>query len=773
MTSIGMSVPRKESADKVTGALKYNDDIWIPGLLQGWVVTSTRAHAYIKSTIIDEAMKVQGVKAIITGQEDAILKGSVIDDRPVLAKDKVRHFGEPLAIVVANTVENAKKAANLICVEYENLPVVNTIADAMKADAVLVHENLGQYKHGVEGVYPEANTNIANRTCIYKGNIENAWNDCHVIVEESFSFPQTDHIAMETRSARVEIKPDGQVVVYTTTQAPYSVKKDISKYYNIEAGKVTVVTPLVGGGFGGKTSVQLELIAYIASRALGGKMVRIANTREMDMVTSPVHIGFEGTVKLGATKTCKIIAAEMVYLYDCGAYSDSGPKMSTAGAASCTGPYNIDNVHCESLCVYTNHSYATAFRGFGHIGFTTAIERTMDKLASKLKMDPLHLRFINAIMAGNTTPTRDKLNPGNVGDLTQCLKKVAKLINWEEGQRLDIGNNKIRAKGLSCLWKTSSSPSDAISGVILILNSDGSINLNCGVVEFGHSSKTTLAQILAQRMGMDVNQIHVNMEVNTSLSPEHWKTVASMTNYMAGEAGLEAAEDIIKKIKAIASISLRCSPSDLDIYGGRAYLKYDPDFYIEFKDLAGGIKFDNGNSMGGQIMGTGSFIMKHLTKLDQATGKGKTGPYWTVGAQAVEVEFDTVKNTYRLIKAATVLDAGKLLNPKSARGIVMGGMGMGLGLGFCEEFIHNQEGIVQNTSLRTYKPLRMGEEPQYLVEFVETPSIDGPYGARGIAEHPVIGMPGALLNSISCAAQIDFNKIPVTPEMIWKARVEE
>jgi CO/xanthine dehydrogenase Mo-binding subunit len=286
----------------------------------------------------------------------------------------------------------------------------------------------------------------------------------------------------------------------------------------------------------------------------------------------------------------------------------------------------------------------------------------------------------------------------------------------------------------------------------------------------GNSTKTTLAQILAEKMQMDVNQIHVPMEVNTQVDPDHWKTVASMTTYMAGNAVIEAAEDIIKQIKSIGAIALLCSPKDLEVADGKVFLKDDSSIFLEFKDIVHGFEYPNGNSIGGQIIGKGSFIMRHLTDLQKETGIGKTGPAWTVGAQAVEVEYDKKKHTYRLIKAASVIDAGKVLNPMSAKGIVMGGMCMGLGLATSEGYVYDNEARALNTSLRTYKPLRLGENPIYLVDFVETPQEDSPYGARGFGEHGILGMPGAILNSLSCAADVDLNKIPVTPEVIWEAK---
>ena len=768
---IGQSIQRKDAFDKINGITKYNIDYNSPGLLHAKLLTSPYAHAKIKSIDLSEANKLPGVKAIITGNAYPGLVGVLYEDRPVIARDKVRYHGEPVAVVIADTLYAANEAVKLIKVEYEPLPVVNSVEQALKANAPLVHENMLQYRI-LKPIYPNPNTNIANHIKIRKGDMNKGWNESEVTLEETFSLPQGDHVAMEQRNVRAEIKADGRVIIHTSSQSPFIVRKFISRYFGINDGKVIVNTPLVGGAFGGKAAVQLELIAYLATKAVGGRMVKLANTREEDMITSPGRIGLEAKIKLGATKDGLLKAAEITYMVDTGAYSDMGAGITKSIGEDCTGPYKIENLHCDSLCVYTNHPYTTSFRGFGHAEFTFAIERAMDLLAYKLNIDPLDLRLKNAIVSGDTTPTQVDLTESKIGDLKKCLSELKKIIHWNEGQKVDIGDNKIRAKGIGCFWKTPSTPTDAVSSAVITFNPDGSINLSIGSVELGTGTKTILAQILAERFKMDVGDIHVTMEVNTESSPVHWKTVASMTTYMVGRAVLEAADDAVKQLISIAAVVLRYPPTDLDVANGRVTAKDNPNIYLDITEIAYGYKYPNGNSIGGQIMGHGSFIMKQLTILDKETGKGNPGPAWTVGAQAVEVEFDTHECTYKILKAVSVIDAGKIINPSTAKGVILGGMSMGLGLARSEGFIFSNEGIVLNPNLRTYRIMHIGEEPEYIVQFIETPQVDAPFGARGIGEHGDLGMPAALANSLSSAANVNLNQLPITPESIWRKRKE-
>lgn len=340
MDVIGKSVIRKDALDKVTGRAMYTDDYQTVHMLSGKIVISPYGHARIVSIDTQEAWKVPGVRAIIAGKHFPLV-GESIRDRPPIAVDKVRYHGEPVALVVADTPAQAKQAADLIQVQYELLPVVNSPTQAFEKNAPLVHERLGEYEKE-EDSHPVPGTNIATHIKIRKGNMERGWRESETIVEASFSFAPSDHAAMETRCAIAEIEPDGTVQIMTSSQAPFMVKQLLSDYFNIELGKIIVRTPLVGGAYGGKASVQLEVLAYLASKEVGGRPVKILNTREEDILTSPCHIGLDATVKLGADRQGKLKAAEIIFFWDGGAYSDKAIDVTRAGAVDCTGPYRVD-----------------------------------------------------------------------------------------------------------------------------------------------------------------------------------------------------------------------------------------------------------------------------------------------------------------------------------------------------------------------------------------------------------------------------------------------
>jgi CO/xanthine dehydrogenase Mo-binding subunit len=760
---------RQDAWLKVEGKAHYNDDGYPISCLQARLLTSAFAHAQILSIDVSGAYAVPGVRAVITGRDSVILTGSILQDMPILAAEKTRYFGEPIGIVVADEEWQAAQAVKNIKVEYQPLPVVNTIEDALRSYPTLVHPNLIQYVHTVPDVYPEENSNIANRVKIRKGYMTQGWEDSAVVVEAEYHIPQANHAFMETRNARAQILPNGQVLIHTANQAPHATRSLLAKYLNLSENNIIVEVPFVGGAYGGKINPHTELLAYIASRAAGGQEVRVALTREESFFSTACKIGAKAIIKLGANKAGKLQALQADYYIDTGAYCDSTPIMTKAIAVSCSGAYHIPHIQCDSLCVYTNHVFTTSFRGFGHGVSTFAIERTMEKLAEKMGMDPSQLRLLNVLREGNDSSTRVPLTKSNIGDITTCINRLKEIMEWNKGVCTEVSENIIRAKGMACFSKTSTTPTDASSSAIITFCSNGSINLNCSVIECGQGMTTSLPIILAQRLKVSPDKITINLNVNTHSHPAHWKTAASMSTYMAGNAILSAAEDAINQLKTNAAIALKCTPDDIEIDNERAFLKENPSKYLGFKDIASGVKDSNGNASGGPVIGRGHFIMKHLSGLNKDTGEGQPGPHWTVGAQAVEAEYDKTEHTFRLVRAVTVIDAGHVIYPEGATGQILGAMNFGLSNTTREINAYAPNGELKTTSFRTYKVMHYAENPSYIVEFVETPNINGPFGARGLGEHGLLGMPPALANALGKAANVQLDALPITNEALWYA----
>lgn len=763
--TIGKNIERKDGQEKVSGKIRYTDDLPLPGMLFTAFVTSLHAHAEIISIETGEAQKAPGVLGVFTGDNFPYLIGLYLGDKPPLARGKVRYFGEPVAVVVAQTEFYARRAAKLISVNYNPLPIISSPREAIKKDAPILHEELDSYKH-IDAIIPEPGTNISNRTRIRKGNIEAGFKAADTIIEERFSFPPGDHVFMEDRIAIVEIRSDGQVMIKSSTQSPFGVQNLMSSFFNIPSGKITVTAPPLGGGFGGKAGIQLEPLAYLLSKEMHGRPVRIALTREEDLVSAPGSAGLQAQVRLGAKKDGTLTAADILLLFDAGGYADYAVNVSRAAAFASSGPYRIDNLRTDSLSVYTNHPFATAYRGFGHIELSYAIERAMDIMSEKLGMDPVELRIKNSIKAGDTTPTQNVLD-NNTGDLQGCLRKVSERLNWTEGNYIRVSKTVVRTKGIACFWKAPAIPTNTEAGAIITFNNDGSINLSTGAVEIGQGIWTGLAQMVAEKFGVDPAMVHVVREVITDRSPHDWSTAASRTLFMAGRAALMAASDAISKIKKIASSVLLCPEEDLEVSGGKVFIRDEKDNNIPLGNIVNGYTYIDGKSIGGPIIGTGHYISRHLTNVDPETGAGRPALEWTIGAEGVEVEVDLRDGTFKILKAACAMDVGRVINPDLARGQIVGSMAMGIGYSTTEAFEFDKNEKVLNGSLRDFKILRYGDHPEYFVDFLTTPQQDGPYGARGLGEQGIIGMPGALSAAFSKAVGKQLNRMPLTPEYLW------
>lgn len=763
--AIGKSIPRKDAEEKVTGRARYTADLQERGTLHAALLVSPHAHAAIVSINPNKALEMPGVRAVVTGADYPNMTGLPLTDRPILSIDRVRYAGEPVAVVVADERGQAWAAAQQIEVQYTSLPVVGSPRKSFESGSPLLHPNLHLYKRE-EVARPIPGTNIATHTKIRKGNPKAVWSECDVVMTSEVSFPQSHHAAMETHCVRAEVFSDGKIHFTTTSQTPYSVPENIRNTFDVEHSEIRVHTPLVGGGFGGKAPVFIEQIVLAASFSVGGRKVELRLSREQCMRTMPGHIGLEAVIKLGAKRTGELVAAEITYWFDGGAYSDRGLIVTRAAATDCTGPYRIEHVHCDSYCMYTNHPPTTAYRGFGHPELTFVMERALDQLAERLHMDPLQIRRLNAIQPGDTTPTQARLTRSSVGDLPQCIERLESHLNWNSSRQV-MPDGRIRAKGVACFWKTSSSPPNASSGAVVLVDRNGRVTLLSGAVEIGQGTKTALTQMVAEVFDMSTHQVDVVLEVDTKEEPEHWKTVASRTTFLAGNAAVRAAEDAVSQLTSTAAIAFGCHPSEVRITNGFAQCG-GKSGRIPLGQLSHGYQFPDGRTVGSLVIGRGSYTIPDVTNLDPETGKGVPGPEWTVAAQGVEVEYDPQKLTYRIVHAVSVVDCGKVIHPDLALGQIKGGMSMGLSLASREGYVYTTAQVVANPQFRVYPIIRYGEQPQYTVDFVETPHLDAPWGLRGIGEHGLIGMPAALSNALSNATGLNVNQMPMTSELLWR-----
>ncbi len=764
---VGKGIPRIDAFEKVTGTALYTADMKIKGMLHAKLLKSPRPHAKIVKIDTSEAEKLLGVRAILTGKEAPYKLGIYISDKEPLAREKVRYVGEPVVAVAADTEEIAEQAVELIKVEYEDLPAVFDPREAIKKGAPRVHDNPADYRHP-PFIFPEPNSNVANHFKLRKGDIERGFKEADVVVENEFNQSQVQNVQMETHSSIGQWLPDGQINIWTSAQSPFAVRHLMSVALDIPLHKINVVVPYLGGGFGGKAGIHWEPLVVLLSKKAGGRPVKLVMTREEQFNTTAVRQGLFARIKTGVKKNGKITAMEIEYIWDAGAYADYGVNIGRAGGYACTGPYEVPNIKADSMTVYTNHPYATAYRGFGHVEFHWATERQMDLVARAIGMDPVEFRLKNAALPGKITATGEKLRE-DAGRVDQCIKAVAKEIGWGKKPARPAGK-KVRGIGLAALWKAPAMPSHTSSSALVRLNEDGSATLSISLTEMGQGTPTAFAQMVAEGLQIPIEKVKVATERETDLSPYSWQTVASRGLFMDGNAVINAVEDAKNQIKATAAELLKVPKGSLVVGDGRVFVKGKPDKGLPLSAIAtAGVRPD-GSGVRGPIMGYGYYTAEGLTNLDPETGQGRPALMWTFGAQGAEIELDTETGDIRILKIVTALDVGKAINPQLVESQIIGGVVQGLGTAIMEEFVFDDNGKLLNNNLTDYKIFRAHDIPEKFVPIIiENPQRNAPYGARGIGEHPTISVAAAVANAIYNATGVDIFDLPMSREKVWRA----
>ncbi|MCL2608797.1 MAG: xanthine dehydrogenase family protein molybdopterin-binding subunit, partial [Treponema sp.] len=598
---VGTNQRRHDSYEKVTGQATYVGDIGLPGMLHAKFKTSPHAHARILGIDTSKAGALPGVRAVITGKEANQKLGIYLVDRSIMACDKVRYYGEVVAAVAADTEQIAEEAVRLIEVRYEELTPVLDVAEAMREDAPLVHEDLGNYQWVKTAYYPEPGTNIASHIKVRRGDTEKAFREADIVMENTFSQPQVFHFPLETHAVIVSWGQNDRIRIHSSSQSPFSVRDLFAVAFGLPKAKIEVNVPYVGGAFGCKSGIHLEPMVALLSKAAGGRPVKLVPNREEECTTLPCRQGLLATIKTGITKDGKIVAEEVRYLWDGGAYADYGVNVGRAGAVSGCGPYDIENVKVDSYTVYTNKLFGTAYRGFGHPEIFFAIERQRDLLAKKIGMDPVRFRLKNLLMPGTKTITGEPITE-NTGRVDLCLKKVAEAIKVSEGYPEELrrkweAEGKYRAKSVAVLQKSPAMPTWSASSAIVKFNEDGTVLINVGGVDIGQGTYTVLQQIAADTLGMPIERVFIATEVNTDLSPYDWQTVASRMVVLCGNAVREACHDLKEQLTEMACTVLRAARHEVAFGEEFLYVKQNPQNKVAFRQICMGYTYENGNAI--------------------------------------------------------------------------------------------------------------------------------------------------------------------------------
>jgi len=759
---VGRTKLRVDGLEKVTGQARFLADLSLGRTAHVRILRSTQAHARIRRLDVNSARSVPGVKAVVTGSDCPDRIGHAIRDQYPIARDKVRYWGEPVAVLVAATIAAAQAALPLINVEYASLPAVLHPQDAVRDGAPIIHENLAEY-HRDPAIHVVSGSNICHHYQLRRGDVESAFAEAHLVVENEYWVPWVAHVQLEPHGAAALWDGD-TFTIWSSSQSPFFIRETISTLFDLSPSRVRVVIPYVGGGFGGKSDVTIEPLLALAARAVPGTRVQLLLTREEMFFGTVVGRGAWGRIKTAVDKEGHLLAEEAELYFGSGGYADYSVWICQGGGHNATGPYYIPNLCLDSYGVYTNTPPTGAYRGYGHPEVHWMVERQIDQIARQLKIDPVELRFKNLLVPGKVNALGQVMHGYN-GRADLCLQAVQEALSTK---RSSSGPRRVRGHGVACFMKSPVMRTNAQSGAIIRFNEDGSVTVYTGAVEIGQGANTVLSQIAAEALSLSMDMIHYASRVDTDFSPHEWQTVASHTTWAVGNAVRLAAADALRQLKEAASEVLGVPVDNLEARKGEIIPQGQPDQAIPYAAIATGYRRPDGSALNPPIVGRGAFVPQGLTFPDPATGQGNLAASWTFGCQGADVEVDLDTGQIHVLRLISAQDAGRILNPDAARGQIEGAMIQALGAALTEKLYFGPDGRIQNWSLTDYRIPTLPDVPQMEVIFVETEDATGPYGARGLGEHGIVAVPAAIANALADALGVDFFEIPITPEMVME-----
>ncbi len=745
---IGRSIPRLEAREKVTGRAEYTHLMRLPGMLYGKIFRSTVPHGRIKSIDTAAAKKMPGVFRVITS--DDVRKvipdpyyGPAFHDQPILAMDKVRFVGEPVAVVLAADPHVADAAVQTITAEYEELEPIYDEVEAMTS-SVHVHDELkpagsfADLKH-LKGI---KDTNLALTAKTRRGDVDKAFAEAAHVFEHEFRTQKCLHVPFEPFCSIADYKESG-LTIYSGAQGPSFVRSEIARLLGWPENKVRIKVPYLGGGYGGKLYIKLEALVTACSM-IARRPVKIALTMEEQFYQITKHPATV-RIKSGIDKAGKITARKCEVFWNGGAYADIGPRVTHKSGFTAGGPYDIDNIWIDSYAMYTNMTPAGALRGFGMPQLTFAYESHTDMVARALNIDPLAFRRNNVLKNGRPQATGTILKDAA---LEPVLEHVADRLHW--GEKFDRGNGTVkRGRGIAFALKACVSPTTSVA--IVNVGADGSPTLYISTVDMGQGSDTGMAQIVGEVLNVPAESVRV-VARDTDITPYDMGTLGSRSMFHMGHAVRLAAEEARSKIDALRREVGEPEGSNTPV-SGLFIKKY-------------GMK-------AGNIVGSGSYKPDYVAP-DHDTGASTAiTPFWMVAGTGAEVEVDTETGRVRVTKLVNAVDCGTLVNPRIVETQISGAAIMQLGFTLFEK-IHLDNGQITNASLADYKIPGIADVPPVMInEAIDAFQSNAPFGAKGVGESATMPLSPAIANALDDAIGVRLTELPITPEAVFRALREK
>ena len=734
MQVVGTSVKRLDAQDKVTGVASYAGDVRLPGMAYAKLVPSPLPHALIKRIDVSRARALPGVYAVLTGAELVGMEqtyGSERKDRPIVAIDKVRFQGEPVAAIAAVDEATAEAAVELVEVDYEELPLVTDMLAALEPESALVHPK-----------------NLCHEYHYEWGDVERGFAESDHIFEDTFTFPMVYHYAMEPHACVAKYDGEG-ITVWASAQHPFIVREELARIFHLPLNSVQVIVPYSGGGFGSKSYSKIEPITTALARE-AGRPVRLALTVEEAFKTVRRHSA-RATIKTGVKADGTFVARECLAYVDTGAYADNGVRVTQRIGDRIPGPYRWPHLKVDSYGVYTNTTPAGSYRSIGGPQAAWACESQVDIIAAALGMDPMELRLKNLAVPGEEV--RRGRRPLEA-DLAVGVRAVAEGVGWGGYRPSSPRPGVKRGIGMAC--SITNAGANPTSTAIARMHADGSVTLLVGTTELGQGSRTTMAQIGAEELGLGMDDMRV-VSSDTGIVPYDRSTGSSRSTTLMGLAVQGAAVEVREQLLEIAAEHFETFPDKLTVEDGAVTLG---DERISFADLVRQ-RFDGA---GGELIGRGYVSSQH------ASGKLTQEPvFWEVGIGAAEVEVEEATGVVRILRYVSAIDCGKAINPLQAEGQDEGAAMQAIGHTLFEEMIY-EDGQLLNPNMIDYRVPTFADLPEvFETILIENGDGPGPYGAKGIGEGGVVSVAPAVANAIFNATGVRIKDLPLTPERVWRA----
>ena len=748
---VGKSIPKLDAIDKATGRSEYIQDVKLPGMLYGKILYSKYAHAKILSIDTSRAMKLPGVRAILTGDDvPQKMRLGFYKDNPPLKAGKVRSYRDEVAAVAAVDPETAEEALGLIEVSYEALPGIFDPEEAMKEDSPLVHE-----EH-------KSNT-LKLPWKLHYGDVDKAKENAAHVVVDRYSTTWVTHCCMGTSGAIAEFDHSNNLTVYSNTQIPSLAQKDFVaalKAMGITDKRVRVIKPCIGGAFGSKLDTYAYEHVAILLAYRTKKPVKIVFDREEEFCATSTRQPAIMNISQGCDKEGKLLFRDISMILDNGAYTSWGATTPTVMMMPVTSLYRVPNVRYKAKCVYTNNTYSQAMRGYGNPQATFAIESSMDMLAKEAGIDPLEFRRINRNEPGDVTP--QDLRITSCG-LKECIDAVEKELDWNASKRKGEGvglASLIHVGGGARIYKSDG------CGTILKMDDFGKVEIFTGATDMGQGSDNIIAQIVAEELGLHVEDIRV-IHTDTNVCPWDVGAHASRTTFVAGNSALGAAKKVKKELFETASRELDAHVDDLVARDRMIFVKETPETSIDIGKLLRKIHF---SAKGNMLMA--EYFYDPDNENMGKDFKGNMSMAYTFGTHGAHVRVDEDTGKVEVLKYVAAHDVGRAINPLLLDGQVYGGVMMGIGYALTEQVIH-EKGEIMNPNFRDYKVLTAKDAVPIEAPVIETIDENGPYGAKGIGEPGCVPTAPAIANAIYNATGVRIKDLPITPEKILAALKEK